>query len=79
MKNSTAVVLAALVAVSAGVSALLTKPDCTAWNSDERKISCNGRETVAPRDGRLAARPPDSVTAQQAGRDPSAERQGIER
>ena len=79
MKNSTAVVLAALVAVTAGVSALLTKPDCTAWNSDERKISCNGRETVAPHHGRLATRLSDPMIAQQAGRDPSAEPQGVER
>ena len=66
MKNSTTVVLAALVTVAAGASALLTKPDCTAWNVDERKISCNGRETAAPRQVRLGTRPNQSVTGQQA-------------
>jgi hypothetical protein len=48
MKNSTAVLLALLVTVAAGASALLTRPDCSVYGLDDLHTDCGAGNRTAP-------------------------------
>ena len=67
MKNSTAVVLAVLVTVAAGASALLTKPDCAAWTLDDGNGNCEVTGPHEPGATGFGSRVNDSLTGRQAG------------
>ena len=64
MKNSTAVLLALLVTVAAGASALLTRPDCTVYGLDDIHTNCGAGNKAAPGGHRTNAPANGSDTGQ---------------
>ena len=64
MKNSTAVLLALLVTVAAGASALLTRPDCTVYGLDDLHTNCGAGNKAAPGGHRTNASATGSGTGQ---------------
>jgi hypothetical protein len=68
MKNSTAVLLALLVTVAAGASALLTRPDCTVRGLDDLHTSCEAGGEAAPGGQRRNGSANGSGSAQQRER-----------